>query len=195
MRERTEGKESGALPGGRAPSPRERLGELFGRVDAFFARARARHGDGIACRAGCDDCCRRRFSVTAIEAAAIREALAALGIEAREALAARARGGDPGICPALEDDGRCAIYANRPLICRTHGLPIRFAPPKGRGLPVIDACPKNFIGEDLAAIDAGSVLDQETLSTVLGALDAAFADGEGRPRGERAQIAALLAGG
>jgi uncharacterized protein len=180
-----------------ATSPRERLDELFAKVDAFFARARARHGESITCHAGCDDCCRRRFSVTALEADAIREHLAALPHADREALARRAIEGDPSACPALGPGGRCGIYAARPLICRTHGLPIRFAPAPSPGarslsLPMIDACPKNFAGEDLRAIEAVSVLDQGTLSTVLGALDAAYADSLGRPRGERITIVALL---
>lgn len=176
-----------------APTPRERLAELFAKVDAFFARAAARNGPRIACRAGCDDCCRRRFSVTSIEASAIAEALEGLSPGRRAELAARARGGDPGACPALDPDGRCAVYAARPLICRTHGLAIRFPPPAGsKALPVLDACPKNFVGEDLAAVEASTVLDQGTLSTILAALDAAHADAEGRPRGERVAIEDLL---
>ena len=176
------------------PTPRQRLDELFAKVDAFFARAAAHHGEKITCRAGCDECCRRRFSVTSLEAAAIAEAVAALPPERRAELAARARGGDPGVCPALDPDGRCAVYSARPLICRTHGLPIRFpAPPGSRALPVIDACPKNFGGEELGAVEASTVLDQGTLSTILGALDAAYADAEGRARGERVTIADLLA--
>ncbi|WP_437678635.1 YkgJ family cysteine cluster protein [Sorangium sp. So ce131] len=175
-------------------SARERLGQLFAKVDAFFAGASARLGERMACHTGCNDCCHRRFSVTAIEADALRDALAALPADDRAALAARAQAGDPGVCPALDGAGRCAVYAARPLICRTHGLPIRFAPAGGRVLPVIDACPKNFVGEDLGALPAGSILDQTTLSTVLGALDMAHADATGRPRGERVAIAAVLSG-
>jgi uncharacterized protein len=179
------------------PTARERLGELFGKVDAFFGQAAARFpgAGGITCRSGCDDCCRRRFSVTAIEAEVIAEGLAALPVEAREALAARAIGGDPGVCPALEDDGRCAIYPSRPVICRTHGLPIRFAPPDPgppHRLPIVDACPRNFGGHDLGSLPASAVLDQTTLSTVLGALDAARAAELGRPRGERVAVAEIL---
>jgi hypothetical protein len=179
-----------------APTARERLAELYDKVDAFFARAAARFPgpDGITCHAGCDDCCRRRFSVTAIEAEVIADGLAALPAEARAALAARATGGDRGACPALEAGGRCAIYAFRPVVCRTHGLPIRFAPAPGtRALPIVDACPKNFEGRDLASLPAGDVLDQTTLSTVLGALDTARASEAGRPRGDRVAMADLLA--
>jgi len=176
------------------PDARARLAELFAKVDAFFDAASRRlpGADGITCHAGCADCCRRRFSVTAVEAEAIAEALAALPAEARATLAERARSEGEGACPALESDGRCAIYEARPVICRTHGLAIRFR--DERSLPVLDACPRNFGGRDLAGLPAAAVLDQETLSTVLGAVDAARAAELGRPRGERVEIARILRG-
>jgi hypothetical protein len=169
-------------------TPRERYAGLCAKVDAFFAKAcGALPGDGgITCHRGCTECCHRRFSVTALEAEAISEALAALPEARRAALAERAEQGDPGVCPALDPDGGCAVYAARPLICRSHGLPIRFQP------GVLDACPKNFVGRDLASLPGDVVLDQTTLSTILGALDAARAGEAGRPRGERVEIAALL---
>ena len=177
------------------PSPRERLAELFLKVDTFFARAQGKLGEAITCRAGCDDCCRRRFSVTSIEAAALREALSRLPAEERWRVAARAADAAGTACPALGEDGRCAVYEARPTICRTHGLPIRFTEQKaGRSLPVVDACPKNFAGQDLGSVDPSSVLDQATLSTVLGALDAAYADAAGLPRGQRIEMTALCVG-
>ena len=176
-----------------APSVRARLDALFARIEAFFVAAHAREGEAITCRAGCDDCCRRRFTVTGIEAEEIREGLAALPEARRQELALRAREGDSEVCAALDSDGRCAIYAHRPVICRTHGLPIRFSTEhSGRSLPMLDACPKNFVGQDLAAVSPASVMDQTTLSTILGALDAADAAETGRARGERVAIAALL---
>ncbi len=61
-----------------APSIRARLDALFAKIDAFFAAAHAREGEAITCRAGCADCCRRRFTVTGLEAEVIREGLEAL---------------------------------------------------------------------------------------------------------------------
>lgn len=180
---------------------RARLAEIYARVDAFFDRVHARFpgADGVTCHEGCAGCCRRRFSVTSIEAEVIAEARDALPEARRAALADRARAGDPDVCPALDPDGRCAVYAARPLICRTHGLPIRFAAPPGGAprlplaAPTLDACPLNFSGRDLAALPPDAVLDQTTLSTIVGALDAARAGERGTPRGERLDIAAILA--
>jgi uncharacterized protein len=177
-----------------APTPRARLDALFAKIEAFFTAAEAREGDAITCHAGCDDCCRRRFTVTGIEAEVIREGLSALPEARREELAIRAREAASNVCPALDPDRRCAIYEHRPIICRTHGLPIRFTEPHGgRSLPMLDACPKNFVGRDLDAVSPASVMDQTTLSTILGALDAAHAAETGRARGERVAIAELLA--
>jgi hypothetical protein len=172
-------------------SPLERLGELFTKLDVFFSQAKLHHGPAITCRAGCDDCCRRRFSVTSIEAAALLEAIDRLPLETRRVIQERASREEPA-CPLLAEDGHCEVYAERPAICRTHGLPIRFPPEPGvRSLPMIDACPKNFVGRDLTSLDGKGVLDQATASTILAALDAAYADTVGIPRGERVAIVEL----
>ncbi len=174
------------------PTAHTRLVELYAKVDAFFARVAERFPGpgGVTCHAGCDACCRRRFTITAIEAEVVAEGLATLPAAEVDALAARAASGDPGVCPALGEGGRCGIYAFRPVVCRSHGLPIRFASP--RALPVLDACPKNFEAHDLGALPADVVLDQTTLSTVLGALDAARAAEAGRPPGARVPLADVI---
>lgn len=173
-----------------------RYGELAAKVDAFFARVAGRHGDAMQCRAGCSACCVAGLSVTGVEAEAIREGLAAMPDEERARLRERARGRESArgeesaACPALDEEGRCSIYAARPLVCRSHGLPIRM--PSGRGLPVIDACPKNFASGGPGAVEADCVLDQTTLSTVLHAVDREHAEATGRAAGERIALAALL---
>jgi Fe-S-cluster containining protein len=174
-----------------------RLEQLWQKIDAFFARVQTRYPGELACRAGCSDCCHRELTVTSVEAAAIEATLRALDPAARAALAARAvqPAAANGACSALEADGRCAIYPARPLVCRSHGLPLRFAAAeerRGRALPVIDACYKNFVGRDLDAVDADCVMDQATLSTLLAAIDAARADAAGEPRGHRVALRALL---
>lgn len=170
-----------------------RLEELWSKVSAFTERVAARYPGALACGPGCADCCRRELTVTAVEAARIRREVESLGEAERARLAARAEGAAP--CVALGEDGRCAIYAVRPVVCRSHGLPLRLEEPAGleeeagggapRRLPVVDACPKNFTELDLGAIEASCVLDQRTLSVLLGAIDAMYADQAGEPRGVR----------
>lgn len=158
----------------------DRYRELTGKVDAFFARVEARHGTDMRCAAGCDLCCHDRLTITTVEADAIRAHLAALPASQREALRVLAAGPDDR-CAALGPDGRCAIYEARPLVCRSHGVPVRTQAPGH--LPVITACELNFTARGPAAADQDCVLDQTTLSTILLALS---------PDGERHDLAALL---
>ncbi|PTL80707.1 YkgJ family cysteine cluster protein [Vitiosangium sp. GDMCC 1.1324] len=176
---------------GAARDVRERYRELAAKVDTFFTRVQSRHGSAMQCKAGCTACCHVRLSVTALEASVIREGLAGLPEEERVRLAHRAKQGAPGACPALEADGRCAIYTWRPLVCRSHGVPIRHREPDGE--TSVSACEKNFeAGAGLPDVSPDCVLDQTTLSTVLGALDAAYADARGARRGERIRLDTLL---
>jgi len=158
-----------------------RLGELHAKVDAFFARVEARHGDDMQCRTGCADCCRVRLTVTSVEAAAIRAEVAAWPPARRRTLAASADP-SPDRCAALDDRDRCRIYAARPIVCRSHGAPIRM---RRGSLPVVEVCPRNFTR---TAPDPDCVLDQTTLSALTLAVDR-----EAGGEGARVDLAALLA--
>jgi Fe-S-cluster containining protein len=172
-----------------------RYRELTAKVDAFFARVIARHAADMRCGSGCDACCRTRLTITGVEAEAMRAHVASMPAAARARLAEIARRPfDPSDmrCAALEDDGRCLVYDGRPVVCRSHGAPIRlYGEAEGRRLPMIDACPKNFTAGPARA-DADCILDQETLSATLIAVDNEDADARGRTRGERVSLDALL---
>lgn len=92
-------------------------------------------GAPLACEAGCSFCCYLMATVSAPEALAIARRLAETGTpEALQALKekiaqayeqtkemdnlTRARAGIA--CPFLNSEGRCSIYAYRPLDCATH---------------------------------------------------------------------------
>jgi uncharacterized protein len=170
-----------------------RYRELTAKVDAFFARVHERHAGDMRCGAGCDSCCRTRLTITGVEAGAVAEHVRAMTPAAQARLAEVARRPyDPADmrCAALEDDGRCLVYEGRPLVCRSHGVPIRFPGPGA--LPVVDACPKNFTARGPAAADPDCILDQTTLSAALLAVDAEDADQVGRARGERVSLGKLL---
>lgn len=164
---------------------------LASKVDEFFGRVEALNAEHMECRTGCNDCCHVRLSVTTVEAEAIRQHWMQMPAAARDRIRAHARGPSDGLCAALGDDGRCGVYEARPLVCRSHGLPLRLR--QERSLPIIDACFRNFHEKGPAAVAPDSVLDQQTLSTALLAIDAAFARARHRPAGERVDLALLLA--
>ena len=58
-------------------SPSEEL-RVLAAIDAAFAEAREKAGDWITCHAGCDQCCRRPFAITAQDARRLREGFATL---------------------------------------------------------------------------------------------------------------------
>ncbi len=178
----------GAVPAAtQATDPHQLFAELVAKVDAHFGRVASRYGDAMSCRSGCAECC-VRFSVTLIEAVVIGELLAAMSGDERRTLAAAAAAAG-NACAALAADGRCHIYSARPLVCRSHGAPIRLATADSTE---VEVCHLNFTELDLAAIDDDCVIDQNTLSTVLAAIDSGFADQCGAPRGERIDLADLL---
>ena len=82
-----------------------RLPEVTAKVDAFFARVAARHGDDMQCASGCSDCCHVRLSVTEVEAAAIRELVASWPAEQRAELADQ---GPPGPLGGAGGPAPCA---------------------------------------------------------------------------------------
>lgn len=116
------------------------------RVDEHFDAAVARTPEGFACRAGCDRCC-QRFSVFEVEAEPIRRALAELEARdpaLRERIREQGRDAQSSAC-ALLVDGLCSVYAERPLICRSHGLPIAVPDADDPEGPLhLDHCPLNF---------------------------------------------------
>ena len=143
-----------------------RYRELTAKVDAFFTRVAERHGDDMQCGSGCSDCCHVRLTVTGVEATAIRDELAAWPAERRTALAGNARAAAPERCAALDPAGRCLIYQVRPIVCRSHGAPVRMQ----RGsLPVIESCFRNFTHTEPAP---DCVIDQQTLSALVLAVNA-----------------------
>ena len=156
-----------------------RLDELTAKIDGFFGRVEARHGDDMQCQTGCSDCCHVRLTITAVEADAVRAHVAGWSAARRAALAVH---GPDDRCAALDPVGRCKIYDARPVVCRSHGVPIRMR--QGTSLPVIQACHRNFTRTEPAA---DCVLDQETLSTLVLAVDRAAGHD-----GSRTELASLL---
>lgn len=134
------------------------------------------HAERIVCKRGCAGCCLDDLTVRAVEAERIRS-------EYPEVLA-EGQPGAIGGCAFLDEAGACRVYAARPSVCRSQGLPLRvfFEDAEGEIQEQRDICPLNEAGGP--ALDT---LPEETLWLVgppelrLEAIDTAFA-GEEAPR-------------
>jgi hypothetical protein len=138
---------------------------LVRRVDEFSSGVLREHGDSMACSPGCDSCCILE-TVNALEAWMLLHYAASLGPVLMDELMRRAaEPAEEGRPCVLLQNGLCAVYEARPLICRTHGLPVYVD-------GSVDFCPKNFSG--LGRIESPFILGIENLNTMLGAINLQF---------------------
>ncbi|TPV95355.1 MAG: YkgJ family cysteine cluster protein [Myxococcales bacterium FL481] len=159
--------------------------QLLAKVDTHATHVTARYDASLYCQVGCTACCRQDLTVTRVEADHIAGWLAERATTL--AVASDERGAadnhrqflalaGPRACAFLGPSGRCQIYEVRPVVCRSHGLPLLAQD----GLR--DCCPLNFTGtvtvEDL---DASALLNLDTLNTMLGAIDHAYTQQTHRP--------------
>lgn len=122
----------------RASDPADRARAAMTIADAAAAAFAAHFPNqpAIDCRAGCDACCHLPVMIPPGVAEAIcahlverldPDALAALKAELAQAAAAADALADPSTlrrrCPLLGADGRCTVYAVRPLTCRAFTSP------------------------------------------------------------------------
>lgn len=119
------------------------------------------YGDYITCKKGCSQCC-ALSTVNALEAAVISRF-----IRANNTLFSTA---PPDRCPLLSND-LCPVYPVRPVICRSHGLPVissRLTNNK------IDYCPKNFTDFPPENLKNEHIINIDQLTENLVRLNLAF---------------------
>jgi hypothetical protein len=142
--------------------------QLISRVDEICRRIEEDLRSEIACTSGCDGCC-RHLTLFPVEAAALAAALRDVLLSDRRRIRERARSTLPtDPCPLLEQH-RCLLYAARPLICRTHGLPLLMNRDNGRH---VDYCPLNFRG--VSSLSGSAVIDLDRLNETLVAVNLCF---------------------
>lgn len=142
--------------------------QLVARIDALCHGIVETLGEQITCAEGCSDCC-TFITLFPVEAAALAAALDALpekeAEEIRRYVAEHAEGER---CPLLRHH-RCLLYAARPIICRTHGLPIIYGTGRERQ---IDYCPLNLTGSE--SLPGSAIIDLDNLNSLLVAVNALF---------------------
>jgi hypothetical protein len=113
------------------------LARLHREIDERCASLQSRHASRLRCERGCSRCCVDDLTVFEVEAERIRRAHPGLLREGRPH--------DSGSCAFLDGDGACRVYAARPYVCRTQGLPLRWLEQAedGSGVELRDICPLN----------------------------------------------------
>lgn len=124
----------------------EKVIALHREIDALVQKLEAHHVARLSCARGCSGCCVDDISVFEVEAELIRKKHARLLAE-----------GEPherGACAFLDDEGACRIYAERPYVCRTQGLPLRWID-EDEGVERRDICELNEAGPLITELRAG----------------------------------------
>src|SRR5581483_9350170 len=111
--------------------------QLLGQVDKWTMEMAGRYKAHLKCTKGCDLCCRRKFSVSAVEAYSIAKYFRELPAAVHRAVRKKKKES----CAFLVD-GACSVYDARPVICRTYGLPSLHRNEKSEG--ELSWCELNF---------------------------------------------------
>jgi len=113
--------------------------DIHGDIDRRAAELTGVHAGRLQCGLGCSGCCDDDLTVWRAEAERILD-------EFGDVLATA--GAHPvGRCAMLDEaTGGCRVYAARPYVCRTQGLPLKFVdehPETGELVEFRDICPLN----------------------------------------------------
>lgn len=134
-------------------------------VDKFTGKLEKMHRKHLACKKGCDSCC-MDFSVLPVEFYYILNELQNKGLkpEIEEPKAGTS-------CTFLKNHA-CTIYENRPLICRTHGMPLIYANDDGEF--ELSACELNFKEFDFDDFNMENTFHQDKYNSKLFMLNREF---------------------
>ncbi len=160
---------------------------LLAKVDTFCARLKTVHAPQLLCRRGCCDCCKQDLHLLPLEFHFIRQ-----GLTDRFAKAFNHHRRRPDIhqhsCLLL-GNGDCQLYEHRPIICRSHGLPLLITQDDQTWR---DCCPKNFPTQPpLNEFPESGLLHLERLNTILIMLNKRFCSRTGLDPAKRKSISSL----
>jgi uncharacterized protein len=138
--------------------------QIRNEVDAVCSQLHRTHEPHTQCRKGCSACC-MNFGLTPVEFHAIAKALNGKQVECNPQA-------EPEDCIFLIDH-ICSIYDERPLICRSHGLPIVQLNDDTDELE-LSFCPLNFTQVDDEYFTMDNSYDQDRFNSKLARNNFAF---------------------
>ena len=149
----------------------EALTRFYAAVDRRVRKLQAAHGTRLRCRRGCSGCCLDRLTVFGVEARYIRHHCGRILAEDAPQ--------PEGACALLDEEGACRIYAYRPYVCRTQGVPLRWIDrlPDGTPVEMRDICPLNEEGPPVEGLPVKSCWTIGPFEQALSRLQAANSGG------------------
>ena len=166
----------------------ETYNQLVREIERELRRLEDFYGDILQCRPACDDCC-IPFSLLPLEAAIIRQAYETLDDKDKFAVMQRIDT-QHDKCPLLIQR-KCSIYQSRPLICRTHGLPITYISEELETIEV-SACPVNF--PDGTSFERDGLLFMDPFNEKLAAINHKFVNEKGMRHDIRVAMHKIISG-
>ncbi len=142
-----------------------KIGRICSRLEKLYA-------EHLVCKPGCSHCCQVERSVLSIEAYIIEQKLKTFTLQRIRRLRRSHKKNDEH-CPLLWKN-RCVVFHERPIICRTHGLPIYYHEAE---ITFIDYCRLNFteLPPD-NEFDEKHVLDMNKFNEDLTRIDILFSE-------------------
>jgi Fe-S-cluster containining protein len=128
---------------------------LRGEVDLLCERLAEAHNEHLNCKPGCHKCC-IDFSIFPIEFFSILKENENKKVNVRNVAG-------ESECLFL-NDGLCSIYESRPLICRTHGLPMLSM---GEDEWELSYCELNFTSGELPEFGESNTFPQDLYNSKL----------------------------
>ena len=139
-------------------NPIEKYREVRTAIDKQVSALEKTHNKHMVCRKGCDMCC-MDYSIFPVEYHSILADL-------------KQRGFSPKNTGNLSENGcvflvnhACTIYAERPVICRTHGLPLIFTNDDAEF--ELSACELNFTNFDFEEFNMDNTFHQDKYNSML----------------------------
>ncbi|MCD4813307.1 hypothetical protein K8S19_06400 [bacterium] len=142
--------------------------------DRFFESVVKAYPKEIHCQKGCSECCTLN-SVAPLEAYVIGRQLSGI-----PRISSVCQG---QYCRFLIEDA-CAVYPARPIICRTHGIPLDYPDREG-----VDVCPLNFRDREWFTIKPESILKAERITENFMRLNMAYCMIAGLPPTNKDRVA------
>lgn len=138
---------------------------LRNQIDSLANRLENMHRNHLSCKMGCDLCC-MDYSIFPVEFYSIKKALKekAAGLNVAEKA-------DNSSCVFLKDH-KCSIYDERPIICRTHGLPLLYVNEESEW--ELSACELNFTDFDMDDFSNENTFPQDKFNSELFLLNKKF---------------------